>query len=540
MKKTHAELDMDGTGPAVLTPLDRASQWLDDRYNPVFVKEVRQALRGKQFRSAFLFTVIISLIVGVSIVLGGADATQWRPIGPPFFVGVFSCLTIAVIGFVPMAAFSSMGAEWEENTFDMLILSRLRPRHIVHGKLLGAASQALLYFSIFTPYIVFTFLLGGVDLQLVLVSIPLLAVICFALTAFAVGLSSLTSKRAARVGSMIVLAAVLIGACFGLIGSMAGLTEMSIDLGSDDTKVLVPLIIVLSIVVAGFSIVIATSRLAHFEENRSSGLRVLTFVSAGMFMTWVTYANSIIVASEFCWLMTMMAIAGVTIVGIFVVSERESMGLRVKNQLPANRLLRTFLLPWLPGGGRGALWLLMTLFMVYMWGAMLSTGSPSGLAAIFTSAPVGVAHVNSGLDMISATVAYALLYLLLPTAVFSNRSNALQRTTLSRGLIPALFVSGLIVPPLLGFVIGDQNLSMGRHPGNPFSVFERIDNGSESGTLVIIMGFTALCLQFARILRGILEVVTAPSAGAMASPVTGVTIERVPSAEVEQSSEQDA
>ena len=60
MKKTHAELDMDGTGPAVLTPLDRASQWLDDRYNPVFVKEVRQALRGKQFRSAFLFTVIIS------------------------------------------------------------------------------------------------------------------------------------------------------------------------------------------------------------------------------------------------------------------------------------------------------------------------------------------------------------------------------------------------------------------------------------------------------------------------------------------------
>ena len=542
MKDTHAELDMDGTGPAVVKPVERALDWLDDRYNPVLVKEVRQALRGKQFRSAFLFTVIISVIVAVSIVLGSADAAEWRPIGPPFFVGVFSCLTIAVVGFVPMAAFSSMGAEWEENTYDMLILSRLRPRHIVHGKLLGAASQALLYFSIITPYVAFTFLLGGVDLQLVLISIPLLAVVSFALTAFAVGLSSLTTKRAARVGYMIVLATSLVGACVGVISSMVALTEMGIDLGSDEVQVSLTSLVVASIIIAGFSIVIATSRLAHSEENRSSGLRVLTFVLAGMVMAWVTWADSIIGAGEFVWVMTTMVIAGVTIVGIFLVSEREDLGLRVKNHLPASPVLRIFLLPWLPGGGRGALWLLVTLVMVCTWGTMLLTGSTFIVAtALGSSAPPGiVSSIDLAEVAIWATSAYAIFYLFLPTAVFSNRSNGMKHTALTRVLIPTLFVGGLILPPLIGFVTGDQDLAMGRHMGNPFIIIERIEGGKESGVRILIVAGLVLCLQLARIFRGIVEVTSAPPPGAMASPVSGVTIERVPTADASQDPEQDA
>ena len=197
---------------------------IDDRLNPVLVKEVRQALRGKQFRSAFIFTLVVSVIVAVSIVLGTAEQAEWTPIGPPFFMGVFACLTLAVIGFVPMAAFQSMGSEWDENTFDMLALSHLRPRHIVLGKLLAAGVQALLYFSIFGFFSVFTFLLGGVDLNLVLVGIPLLAFISLALSSLAVALSSLSQKRMVRVLLMVLLSAALVlslsgGGCFSSFGT---------------------------------------------------------------------------------------------------------------------------------------------------------------------------------------------------------------------------------------------------------------------------------------------------------------------------------
>jgi hypothetical protein len=542
VKDTYNELDMDGTGPPVETALERAFTWLDDRFNPVLVKEVRQALRGKHFRSAFLFTVIVSVIVAVSIVLGSADAAAWNPIGPPFFVGIFACLTIAVVGFVPMAAFSSMGAEWEENTYDLLILSRLRPRHIVHGKLLGAGSQALLYFSIFTPYVAFTFLLGGVDLQLVLISVPLLAIISFALSAFAVCLSSLATKRTARVGYMIILAVSLVGACSGLIGGMAAATQVGIDLGDDEAKVILALLILLASVVAGFSIVIATSRLAHYEENRSSGLRVLTFVMAGMFMAWVSWAYSLIPATEFVWMMTTMAIGAVTLVGIFLVSERESLGMRVKHQLPANPLLRIFLLPWLPGGGRGTLWLVMTLTMICAWGGLILEGSTSFMATGLVS-PSSTGMLSSG-NMAALAVwstgAYAVVYLCLPSAVFSNRSNSIGRTTLARALIPALFIGGLIVPPLIGFVTDNTDLLQGSHVGNPFLMVDRIERGMEDASMILVVAGAVLGLQFARIFRGVAEVTNAPLPGAMASADTGVALDRVNMAEESQGAEQDA
>ena len=122
---------------------------LEEYLNPVLVKEVRQALRGKQFNGAFGFTMVISLVTAISIVLSNADSAAWDPVGPEFLTGLWACLTVAVVGFIPLSAFNAMGAEFEENTYDMLVLSHMRPRHIMLGKLLAAGVQAMLFFSVF-------------------------------------------------------------------------------------------------------------------------------------------------------------------------------------------------------------------------------------------------------------------------------------------------------------------------------------------------------------------------------------------------------
>jgi hypothetical protein len=54
---------------------------------------------------------------------------------------MFGCLSAAVHGFTPFSAFLSTSAEWEENTHDLLVLSNLRPRQIVYGKLLSALNS---------------------------------------------------------------------------------------------------------------------------------------------------------------------------------------------------------------------------------------------------------------------------------------------------------------------------------------------------------------------------------------------------------------
>ena len=53
--------------------------------------------------------------------------------GRDYFIAIFTCLAIAVLGVVPFSAFNAMGAEWDENTFDLLVISNLRPRQILVG-----------------------------------------------------------------------------------------------------------------------------------------------------------------------------------------------------------------------------------------------------------------------------------------------------------------------------------------------------------------------------------------------------------------------
>jgi hypothetical protein len=154
---------------------------IDDRLNPILVKEVRQSLRGKYFRVLFWITLGVGTLIGLSVVasLGGGDSDET---GQVFFMSMFGVLSAAVHCFVPFSAFLSTSAEWDENTYDLLVISNLRPRQIVQGKLLSALIQALLYYSTFGPFLVFAFLLNGVDLLSIVALLSGSLATCVALT----------------------------------------------------------------------------------------------------------------------------------------------------------------------------------------------------------------------------------------------------------------------------------------------------------------------------------------------------------------------
>lgn len=479
---------------------------LEEHLNPVLVKEVRQALRGKQFKSAFGFTIVVSLVVAISIVLNSSSNAAWEPIGPDFLTGLWACLTIAVVGFVPLAAFNAMGAEFEENTFDMLVLSHMRPRQIMLGKLLAAGVQAMLYFSVFGFFAVFAFLLGGVDLTIILVGLPLLALISLALSSVALGLSTLARKRTLRVGLMVVLASALVGSVMGLIAMQAAVSQLGLDLALPEVQAALSALVVAALALGSLFFVLGASRLAHEEENRSTGLRVLGALLILTDLAWARWLFGQVGAVEVLLVIPTLGAVLASLLGLFFVSEREVLGRRVETTLPSSRVLRLLLLPWLPGGARGMLWLagaLATIIGFVYWNL---AGLPRAASVITSGSEVRLALLTAA--------SYSIIYLGLPSALFTNRTRALRRSTLTRVLIPSFFVLGLLVPSIVGFLIDLPDLAYFQHYGNPFWVFIRVADGkSTDPSPVFVLALFVLLLQSLRIARAVRETVSAPGRG---------------------------
>ena len=171
---------------------------ISDGLNPVLVKEVRQSLRGRFFKVSFWLTLMVATFVGLGVMLymqaSEVEGSE-RVFGPTFFIAMFGCLVVATQVLVPFSAFLSMGSEWDENTFDLLVLSNLRPRQVILGKVLSAAVQALLFYSAFGPFLVFAFLLRGVDLMAIAAALGVSMVGSILASCVAVAMSSVPLKR---------------------------------------------------------------------------------------------------------------------------------------------------------------------------------------------------------------------------------------------------------------------------------------------------------------------------------------------------------
>ena len=267
--------------------------WIDDRLNPILVREIRQSLAGRYFRYTFWLTLVAATLVGVLVLAIGADKVlsgySADGIGVVFFTAIFTCLTTGVVLFVPFAAFNSLGSEWEENTFDLLVLSNLKPRQIILGKLLASQVQALMFFSAFGPFLIFAFVMRGVDLIAVLYVIGAVAVFSVLMTLLALMLSSTSRARFARVALM---AALTVGLVFAS-GTAAlwawALLENPHELQDPDVWRITGALATGALLLGGLLFVIASGRLAHIEENRSTGLRIIATLAPVFGLPWAIW-----------------------------------------------------------------------------------------------------------------------------------------------------------------------------------------------------------------------------------------------------------
>ena len=121
-----------------------------DRLSPMLVKELRQGLRAKTFVAVFLSLQVLLLL----ILLTATASTSSANAGSVISVVIFTFFSIAVLVVQPLRGIGAISSEVKGNTIDMMVLTRLSARRIVHGKWFAIVSQSALIFATIVPYLI--------------------------------------------------------------------------------------------------------------------------------------------------------------------------------------------------------------------------------------------------------------------------------------------------------------------------------------------------------------------------------------------------
>jgi hypothetical protein len=459
------------------------------------VKELRAALRGRYFRILFPLTLLVATAVAVLLLI---DDLEWPDrAGRDLFNGVFTCLMLAVNGLVPFSAFLAMGNEWDEHTYDLLVLSRLKPRQIVLGKLLAVGVEGLLYFSAFTPFIVFSFLLHGVDIASIVVLLVGAGLCSASCSAIGLALSSLSRVRIVRVFLMVLLAGILTAANVAALAFSYQYVRHPGNFARAE-DVIVLLITYSIVAVPGvLASSAAASTISHAEENASSGPRavitgLLVFVLAlaiwGQAVSPDSYAPMVAgtIGTLFC-----------SLCAIIFATEPERFSRRMRGLVPRTRARAWSATPFLPGGGRGLILLVLQFALILVCvGVMVALG-PSGSSTLY--AP------GHSLLSILGLQSYFLAYVALPSTLVAGRSGRARTRLLTRALIPVGALVSIFLPALVGFLVGQRSWMEMRHAFNPFwMAFDA--TSSDARTLYILLGLGVLACCLPRMLRSVHEV----------------------------------
>jgi hypothetical protein len=478
-------------------PLPRS---LDERLNPILVKEVRQSLRGRFFRWMFALTLLVTTFAGLLVVTVSASAMGNTRVGPEFFLVIYGCMGAAVLIFVPFSAFLSTSAEWDENTHDLLVLSNLGPGQIVSGKLFSALIQALLYYSTFTPFLVAAFLLNGLDLLAAGVVLVCSAATCLALSLVGIAVAGLAHTRALRGVLMAFFGAGLTIAWGASIGIVGALVYDSNELRSDEGQIVAGVYFMTALLVGGIAAVIAMARFAHEEENRSTPLRVLSLVVVAAAGAWSLWIHALHTDHEISWVLQLAAAHPLLLMWIFFLTEPEELGRRAARFAAERPRLALWSIPLLPGGGRGVL-----LFGLH---ALLAVGSVLALNLLWRSTRD---ELLESVAIVGWFYAYSFVFVALPVGLASLLwKSGSSRVLLRIGLV-ILWPLLHFLPVLFGMLFGLDRWARWEHPFNAYWVVMELENsGSSASLLPILLMATflvvvAVLVNSPRILRGIRE-----------------------------------
>ena len=334
------------------------SDWI----NPILVKETRQALKSRQFSWTLLLLTIVVLAWSVLAIVGMIPSIYYNSNGAGMLIGYIIILIVPALIVIPQSAFRSMASELEDGTFETLSLSTLSPRHILVGKLSVAALQLVVYLSVIAPCIALTYLLRGVTLEVIAMTIMVISSCSLALSVIAISVAAFSQTRMQQVFFSIILLAGQVICAFWTGGVLIAVVSTGVY-GLEGWIAFG--VFLLAVVLYGWLLLrCGACAIGVSSDNRSTPIRipllviglVISTLSGFMIASYGTaYAMQQMIAFAVNYIFFHWGIAGSIMMG-----ERGTIPARARRSLPSSLLGRVFL-TWLnPGAGPGYIFILLS------------------------------------------------------------------------------------------------------------------------------------------------------------------------------------
>ena len=355
-----------------MSTLVRANAWLEDmsdRLNPILVKETRQALKSRQFIVTFLLMLIASWLISVFGTLAAGDSLEFGSAGRGLFTSYFVVLELAIFVVVPYTAYRGLLNERDQTTLELLNITSLSPRQLVWGKLWSAMAQVFIFYSAIAPFIAFTSMLQGFDVALVAFVLAISILVTLCLTMLTLMLAAIPPSKNLQ-GLM--TGAIFLGLLFVISMIFSTIPVMLMEtISFDEIEFWVG---VSAMVVAGLSFFflftqIATAHLTFDADNRSTGIRIACSAQFVLFWSVIVFAEYTLGRSYFggsgsAAFFAACCLIHTSVCGFFAATEADFVSRRVRRGIPKTMLLRLLATPFLPGGHRGFLYLLLHLALI--------------------------------------------------------------------------------------------------------------------------------------------------------------------------------
>ena len=345
---------------------------IDDRLNPIVVKELRQAVQGK-----FLIVVLICFLclqlLTVGLFLTDEAVTESFTAGLNVFRVLLGILLATCLLFVPAYTGIRLASERVDANVDLLFITTLRPQSIIWGKFFAGLVIIILLYSACMPFMTFTYLLRGVDLPSVFILLALDFIVMAVSIQCGILIGCLPANRIFKVilgvGWLVVTNVVfvtLLAAMFapgGLLDSGLGSQLDSWKFWRGALGVLVG-----GGAFIGFLALLSIALISPLSANRALPVRI--FATAMWLLTGIGAAIWSIGVNGFIPIMV-WATSHIFLhaIGLFIaVSERERLGSRVRRTIPRRWLLRPLAFLFYSGAAGGVVWstLIITLTVLSM------------------------------------------------------------------------------------------------------------------------------------------------------------------------------
>ncbi len=345
-----------------LVPVLPATRWdrfedllsrLSDRLNPILVKEARQSLRSRQFTGTFFLMLAAGWawsILGLALL--GPDVA-YSADGPSMFYAYYVVLAFPLLIVAPYSAFHSLNAERQDRTYELVSITALNARQILSGKLCGVVLQMTVYLSAIFPCLAFTYLLRGLDIFTILLTVIYTCFMALGAAVLGLLLATLSPPRQRQIGFGL-LFLVILGSgfvinltwIFSLIASQGGLI--------DSTGFWQLNLAWFVFYINGFALVFlaARSQLTTVCQNRSTDLRIALVVTQMSMLAWTAWGQ-LLVGGNTIFAFILFSVLLWYFAGVFMTGEPQILSPRVKRDLPQSVLGRVFLTWFTPGPGTG-------------------------------------------------------------------------------------------------------------------------------------------------------------------------------------------